>query len=167
MVDFNDLENDIAGDWLDIQKRIQDEEIKEEELNSPKRLHCRYKDFYKLIYQIAYEDRMDLERSTALHEILRMVLSGSDRMPIGFERIWDVFCDSYRNHVSEIECMSCGEKYDILYKRERRPMVSYELGAGFADEITMRYESIYCPKCSRVIGKLEEGHFINITKQYP
>jgi hypothetical protein len=164
MSNFSDLENDIAGDWLAIQKKIQADEKREEELNSPKRPICTYKDFYRIIYQLFY-DGADLERSQALHEILRMVLSGSERMPEGFERIWNALCNSYEHGTNTIECMSCGEHYDVLYKRTR-PVVSYEFGTGIADSMMMsRHEPIYCPICSRVIGRLEAETFIGLTKR--
>lgn len=161
MGDFNDLENDIAGNWLSIQKRIQDEERREEELNNPKRLHCTYKEFYKIIYQALYEPS-EHGKDIALHEMFRMVLSSNEEVPKGFEKIWNVFCDIYKHTISEIECMSCGEKYDILYERVKQP-ISYEFGEYITDTITIRYEPIYCPKCSRVIGKLEKGTFISLT----
>jgi hypothetical protein len=42
MSNFSDLENDIDGDWLDIQKRIQEEEKKKKRkrIKIPKRLNC-------------------------------------------------------------------------------------------------------------------------------
>lgn len=161
MNNFNDLENDLAGDWLDVQRKIQEYDEKEREYNSPKRMHCSYRRFYQKLYKIAL-DGVNLDRSMELHEILRMVFTGSREMPKGFERIWDAFCNSYEYDTNTIECMSCGEKYDILYKITR-PMVSYNFGQGIADSIEIRMDAIYCPKCSRIIGRLERGTFISLT----
>lgn len=161
MDNFSDLEKDIAGDWLSIQKRIQDDERREKELNSPTRLHCSYKEFYKRIYEYAY-NHSNYNREIALHEILRMVLSGNEKLPAGFENIWNVLCDTHRHAINTIECMNCGEKYELLYKRTI-PSVSYKFGQGIADAITMRYELIYCPKCGKPVGRLNEGTFISLT----
>jgi hypothetical protein len=162
MSNFSDLENDIAGDWLDIQKRIQEEDKKEREKNNPKRLNCSYREFYNLICE-SYFDGFDHDRSQAMHEIMRMVISSNERMPDGFERVWDAFCNSYEHDVSTIECMSCGEHFDITYKRVR-PLCAYDIGDHIADTRMMpRQECIYCPKCSRVIGRLDKGTFISLT----
>jgi hypothetical protein len=98
-----------------------------------------------------------------MHEIMRRVIGNNERMPQGFERIWDAFCNSYEHDVSTIECMSCGENYDITYKRIR-PLCAYDIGDGYADTRMMpRQDNIYCPKCSRGIGRLDKGTFISLT----
>jgi predicted RNA-binding Zn-ribbon protein involved in translation (DUF1610 family) len=161
MDDFDELEKEIAGDWLAIQKKIKSEELREKEINNPKRLHCSYKDFYKAIYNVAHNGMESVENLNELHAILRMVLSGSGRSPEGFEKIWDAFCESYRHDVGTIECMNCGEKYDILYKRTR-PVVSYDHGDMINSSRTY-YDFVYCPKCGKIIGRIGRGTLISLT----
>ncbi len=164
MDDFNDLEKDIAGDWLAIQKRIEAEEHREyaeQEMNRPKRLHCTYKDFYRAVHRLVYDGIESAERRNELHEILRMVLSGHGNLPEGFEKIWDAFCDSYKHDIRTVECMNCGEKYDILYKRTR-PTVSYNRGDILYNMI-IKHDVIYCPSCGRVLGRIEHGTLISLT----
>jgi len=164
MDNFNDLENDIAGDWLAIQEKIREEEGIEKEKNNPKKLYCTYERFYKLICE-CYYDGIDLNRSMALHEIMHRVICSNESMPDGFERVWNVFCNSHEHNVSKIECMSCGELYNITYKRTIvRPLSVYDMGDGYADTmIRPRQDAIYCPKCSRVLARLDSGTFISLT----
>jgi hypothetical protein len=48
----------------------------------------------------------------------------------------------------------------FLYKRTR-PVVSYEQGA-FRDMYTIEQDTIYCPKCNKLFGRIEKGAFIGL-----
>jgi len=162
MDNFENLEKDIDGDWLSIQEKIQEDEEKEKlkkESKSPKRLHCTYKEFYRKIHEVFYCFD-SYEWSARVHEILRMVLRDNEKMPKGFEKIWDAFCDTRNHAINFIQCYYCKEKYDVLYKRTR-PVVSYEQGA-FRDMYTIEQDTIYCPKCNNPFGRIEKGAFIGL-----
>jgi hypothetical protein len=60
-----------------------------------------------------------------VHEILRMVLRDNEKMPEGFEKIWDAFCDTRTSCYKLYTMLTCKENFDVLYKRTR-PVVSYE-----------------------------------------
>lgn len=161
---FTDLENDICGDWLDIQKRIQEKEqkeqkeIEEREMLEPKRMQCNFAEFYKILYKIlmyGYGEKQKYE----LNRILSMVFRSGERMPEGFEEIWNILCSPYEYSSTTITCY-CKNKFDILFKRKRF-RERYEF--GISGQMTIQHEHIFCPKCGRIIGHLEADQIVSIV----
>jgi hypothetical protein len=56
MSNFENLENDIAGDWLVYSKENtgRRRKRKRKKSKSPKSLHCTYKEFYRKIHEVFY-----------------------------------------------------------------------------------------------------------------
>jgi hypothetical protein len=173
---LSDIENDIFGDWEDIQKKIRDKEIEKRvengELN-PQRINCPdFKQFYIRLLRIlqSWNDIREISPNSLfdLHDILNMVFSGiddwSNPMPESFYKVWELFCSPrhYRCDRNVI-CERCGKTYDIFIKKIN---IEYQYYNQFEFEnayhMTQTITNVLCPNCGCDLRGYVDGKILGI-----
>jgi len=174
---LDDIESDINGDWINIQKSIQasikeekekekEKEIKEE-IKNPNRIYFpNFKEFYEVIIRIyeniSYGCDLNYLRSM-LGEILRR---SSEKMPTSFHKIWEMFCNPSEYRYTTVKCNRCGDVFDILFKEDyHRVLYTGEIGTDNS-YATIKTKIIYCYSCGERIAHFNECSVMGIYKHF-
>jgi predicted nucleic-acid-binding Zn-ribbon protein len=165
---FSELEEDISGDWKEIQNKIRAEEFKEKrKVGKPKRPHFpSFNDFYDILLDIAYETN----ESEALRYIQRLVrrvilVGGNEPLPKSIEKIWEALCNPRDFGCDSIPCRGCSKRYDITYKIEYEED-DYHIDDYLNDGIdtrTVKYISVYCPSCGYNLLHLANAELVSVS----
>lgn len=154
---LSDIEDDIFGDWKNIQKQIKDKEFETKAMKNPQRLDCPdFMEFYKILLQILQSwdfDNPEPRLLLNLHSLLRMVFNDIEDwpnpLPKSFHRIWELFCNPrfYKCELNQ-KCQCCNKSWDIVFK-QNLPRVYDNLLDGGDRNADMYAETtrISCPDC--------------------
>lgn len=181
-----ELENEIDGDWEDIQESIRrkkSEEKYKEEIeylkDHPVRMNFpEFHRFYELILEIYIHcDNLDMSSRPigALREIIGRMFSihgNNPKMAPEFEYIWSMLCDPRKTLFNAVECRYCKSTWNMIV--ERNDMMSFPIDAqrnGYAlTEETMNINRIMCPNCGNTMATTTNKikgifKYKNITKE--
>lgn len=169
---LSDIENDIDGDWKEIQKAIRDKGKAEEIKNNPQRFYFpTYKDFSNILFRIftSFDGKeIDNHALSDLHVLIRGIFynhnNNNNPMPESFDRVWEIFCNpiKFKCHTG-IRCEKCNERYDILIEHDHGiPEYLPRYGSTTMEMKIRSHCRIACPSCGYDILHLSGAKLIGV-----
>ena len=162
---LSDLEEELGGDWKEIQKSIQDKEQEEQLKANPQRfMFPNFQEFYELLLRLFKEHRHE---SRDLHRLLISVFHShrnEDPMPKAFDKVWEIFCNPHEYECATgIACRNCKSRWDVMFSRDQVRRIPQFLEDRMA-EMYMEQTRVLCPKCGVQILNLATSEVVGVFK---
>jgi len=156
---LSDIENDIFGNWEDIQTKLRNKKYEEKVLKNPQRIDCpSFMEFYKILLQIMQSwdtfENPDPRLLMELHKLLRNIFyeieDWPNPLPDSFHRIWELFCNPRKYKCDlNLNCPSCHKNWDVVFKQKILSANINDLIGHEAEryETVVENSRIACPDC--------------------
>lgn len=163
---LSDIEDDIFGDWEEIQKKLKNKDQEKGMMENPQRLNCPdFMEFYQTLLRILQSwdfHNPDPHLLKAFHELLRMVFwdvdinSNSNPFPTSFHRLWEIVCSPREFKCDKnVICNHCNKEWDIFFKQGgMRIQDIWRNGGDMGEAANIAVESsrVACPDCGYEIS---------------